>query len=279
MSPDLSSAPASPARWVCPAHWARLPLSFNPGLLLADLRKIGADEWTPHYNRADYDGDWSGAALRSASGSAAQIFNNPNTPAFQDTPLLDRCAYFREALSKFECPLKAVRLLRLTPGSRILEHTDYGLSYADGEARFHVAVQTNPETQFVVSDRRLTLSSGEAWYIDFSLPHRIHNRGANDRVHLVIDAVVNPWVHALISNGERTLGADPEPDSDFPRFRELVFDDPALQQRLLQVRGQDAFFQLAVSLGRERGCCFTEADVAVAFRAGKRTWIERAVEF
>lgn len=279
LEPDASRPIVRNGLWVCPAPWARLAFSFDPQLLLADLSRVKAEEWLPHYNRADYDGDWSGVALRSGSGSAAELFNNPNVTAFRDTPVLERCGYFREVISSFQCPLGSVRLLRLAPGSRILEHTDYGLSYRDGDLRFHVPIASNPETEFVVAGRRLILASGDAWYIDFSLPHRIHNRGRTDRVHLVIDGKVNDWAHAAISAGERPDGTEAAPDSDFEQFRELVFADPALQARLLTARDPQALFHLTTSEGRERGFTFTAADVEVAYRSGKRAWIERAAEF
>ena len=266
-------------RWICPAPWARLPLVFDAERLTADLQKVPPGEWLPHYNRTDYDGDWTGVALRSSGGSARELFNNPDAAEFRDTPVLKLCPYFQEAISRFECPLRAVRLLRLSPGSRILEHTDYGLKYHDGDLRIHIPIETNPETQFVVDGRRLILSAGETWYIDFSLPHRIHNRGTSDRVHMVIDGAVNEWAHAMIAAAEYPEGAEAEPDSDFPKFRELVYGDPNLQRQLLAVWDQEAFCEVAVRLGRDRGLSFLTADVAVAIRSGKRSWFERAVEF
>lgn len=262
-----------------PARWARLSFSFDPALLRADLAKVPDDAWMPHYNRADYEGDWSGVALRSAGGSAAELFTNPAASSFRDTPVLERCACFRQAISKFECPLRAVRLLRLRPGSRILEHTDYGLTYADGDVRFHVPIETNPETEFVVAGRRLMLAAGEAWYIDFSLPHRIHNRGTTDRVHLVVDGRVNEWADLTISAGEEPATTEAAPDSDFEQFRNLVFSDPALRSRLLlPAPNPQAFFELAAHLGRERGFSFTATDVRVAFQAGERAWSEHRTE-
>jgi hypothetical protein len=277
--PTSETKEVQSAAWVCPAPWVRLPLPFDAGRLATDLANVKPDEWQPHYNRADYDGDWSGIALRSATGASTELFNNPNTSTFVDTPVLERCPYFREAISRFECPLRAVRLLRLGPGARILEHTDFGLKYCDGDFRLHIPIATNPETDFVVAGRRLPLIAGEAWYIDFSLPHRIFNRGATDRVHLVIDGKVNQWAHSLILSGERPATTAAPPDSDFSEFREIVFGDPDLQGRLLSVSGQDRFFQFAVSLGRERGFTFTAVDVEVAYRSGKRCWIERATDF
>lgn len=265
--------------WIRPAPWARLPLHFDPDLLRADLAKVAAEEWLPHYNRADYDGDWSGVALRSAGGSAAELFTNPASTVFQATPVLERCPAFRTVIAAFQCPLRAVRLLRLRPGSRILEHTDYGLNYESGDLRIHVPVETNPETEFVVDGRRLDLAPGEAWYIDFALPHRIHNRGATDRVHMVLDGLVNDWAHGMISAAERPAGIPASPASDFEQFRRLVFDDAAVRSPLLAANGENELLDLAVRLGREQGFTFTAADVRVALRNGHRSWVEREVHW
>jgi hypothetical protein len=112
-------------------------------------------------------------------------------------PVLEQCPYIREVLSTFHCPLKVVRLLRLAAGSQILEHSDYCLSYEDGEVRVHIPVQTNPQVEFAVDGRALPLAEGECWYINFNLKHRIHNRGLTDRIHLVIDCKINPWLEAM----------------------------------------------------------------------------------
>jgi quercetin dioxygenase-like cupin family protein len=63
--------------------------------------------------------------------------------------------------------------------------------------RIHIPVQTNPDVKFVVDGRALPLKEGEAWYINFNLPHRIYNGGATDRVHLVIDCRLNAWLDAM----------------------------------------------------------------------------------
>src|SRR4051812_23090136 len=100
----------------------QLPPSFDVRLLQADLAAIAPAEFSVHYNARDYAGRWSGVALRSASGSTRELA--AVAPTFRDTPLLDRCPYFRQVLAAFDCPLKSVRLLTLAPGSYIREHSD-----------------------------------------------------------------------------------------------------------------------------------------------------------
>jgi hypothetical protein len=181
----------------------RLPYTFDPAALRADLEAVGADEWVPHFNTQYFEGDWSGVALRSVGGAASQLLPDPaRRLPYDDTPLLDRCRYFKEVTRAFECPLEAVRLLRLGAGSRIREHSDFDLGLRYGTVRVHVPVKTNPAVDFFLGGERVVMAEGETWYLDFSLPHRIENGGASDRVHLVLDCVVNDWVKELIGGGK-----------------------------------------------------------------------------
>jgi hypothetical protein len=175
----------------------KLPLPVDASRLHADLTLIDPSEYIPHFNKSYYEGEWSAVALRSTSGSASQIYPDPTKQEFLDTSVLGRCPYFRELLQTFECPLLSARLLRLRAGSRVLEHRDLNLGYEDGEVRVHIPILTSPDVDFIVDGERLDLKPGECWYINFNLPHSVHNRSANDRIHLVIDCVLNDWLRAL----------------------------------------------------------------------------------
>lgn len=177
----------------------KLPFQFDPHRLAADLAAITADEWVPHFNTGYYHGQWSGIALRSVGGETGRLYPDPTaTQSFAYTPTLDRCPYIRAVLAAFACPLEAVRLLKLCPGSSIREHRDYKLGYEDGEVWLHIPVVTNPDVEFYLEQQRLVLSPGECWYIDFNLRHRVANNGRGDRIHLVIDCVVNDWLERLL---------------------------------------------------------------------------------
>lgn len=181
------------------ANALRLPYTFDPAALRAELAEAEAQGWAPHFNPQYYEGEWGGVALRSVGGAATQLYSDPAKPRpYADTPLLDRCRYFGEVLRTFECPLEAARLLRLRAGSRILEHTDFDLGIRYGVVRLHVPVVTNPDVEFILGGERVVMAAGECWYLDLSLPHRVENGGTTDRVHLVLDCVVNDWVKELI---------------------------------------------------------------------------------
>ncbi len=189
----------------------KLPLRFDAARLQADLVRILTDEFVPHFNTAYYQGDWSAVPLRSIGGHASHIYPDPTTKnAFADTPLLARCSYVREVLALLRCPHQAVRFLRLKAGSTIKEHRDHELGFEDGEVRLHIPVITNPGVEFVLNQVRVIMNEGDCWYLNVNHPHRVANRGATDRIHLVIDCVVNDWLRELLltaSDKQKTLFA------------------------------------------------------------------------
>ncbi len=182
----------------------KFPFQFNPSRLVADLSRVGSLAWTRHFNDMNYAGEWSGLALRAASPRAQDIVPRFDAAMrFQDTPLLEECPGFRDVLDTFQCSQRSVRLLKLCAGSSIKEHTDEGLDYAEGEIRVHVPIVTDAEVYFFLNDERLIMAPGECWYTNVNLPHRVDNRSAIDRVHLVIDCEVNDWLRGYLEPARR----------------------------------------------------------------------------
>jgi len=178
----------------------RLPFRFDVQRMQAELASLPDDAWVAHYNTRDHDGDWTGVALRSAGGRDGWLFPRPPGSApYADTPTLGRLPYLTQVLATFDCPLENARLLKLHAGASILEHTDDALGYADGLARLHVPVTTNPDVTFYLEGEPVPMGEGECWYLDFNLPHRVDNRSAEDRVHLVIDCVVDDWLAGVFA--------------------------------------------------------------------------------
>jgi aspartyl/asparaginyl beta-hydroxylase (cupin superfamily) len=177
----------------------KLPLAFDASLLKEDLEQVLESDWVRHFNRQYYEGIWKGLALRSTSGRANQLHTPPDeTAEALETPVLTRCHYFQQVLAAFNCPIQTARLLSLGPGSRILEHTDDFLGGEDGLTRIHIPITTDERVEYIVGSNRLVMNEGEAWCINFSLPHRITNASDKDRVHLVIDFRINEWFARLL---------------------------------------------------------------------------------
>ena len=181
-----------------------LPLAFDPARLRADLDLLADVGWTDHMVRQNYDGDWSVMPLRCVAGAThpiLMIHADPGATAFVETPALARAPYLRAVLATLRCPLQTARLMRLTPGSLIRPHRDADLAAEWGVARLHIPVVTNAAVDFRLNGRRIAMAAGSCWYLRLADTHSVANRGPSDRVHLVVDCVVNDWLRALLHDG------------------------------------------------------------------------------
>ncbi len=177
----------------------RLPLQFDAMRLQADLEQVQQSAWTAHFNQRIYEGDWSVVPLRAVPDSPIPHFSLPNERRQEDTPLLRRCEYFQQVVKAFQCPLAAVRLLRLGAGATIKEHRDPMLSLEHEEVRIHVVLTTNPDVEYRIDGVAGHWDAGECWYADFTKPHSFTNRGNTERVHIVLDCGLNDWLRDLLA--------------------------------------------------------------------------------
>lgn len=255
---------------------ARLPLRADPAKLRADVVAIDRREWKTHFNSNYFDGDWTGVALRAPCESASTLYADPTASTFVDTALMGACPNLAAALARLQCPLKSARLLSLSAGSSIREHRDSGLGWETGEVRLHLPIITNPRVEFFLNGKRVVMREGEYWYLDLGNLHRVENRGDQDRIHLVVDCVLNDWLRTTIEAGEEMAPAL-FAESEFERFRRLVLDDPVLQGRLSGDLDRNKFILLMVRLGEQHGARFTAGDVDAALQAARREWIEQQI--
>lgn len=174
----------------------KFPFEFDSQKLKSDLSKFAESDWTPHFNTQYYEGDWSGIALRAAPNAIlGGLYPDPTAGnGCENTAHLRRCDYLPEVLKTFECETESVRLLRLGAAAKIREHRDYKMSYEDGVARVHIPVRTNSRVEFFLDKNTVEMDEGEAWYLNLNLPHSVVNHGAETRVHLVLDCIVNDWL-------------------------------------------------------------------------------------
>lgn len=181
--------------------YLQLPFFFDTTRLQEEVQLLSGEHWRLHYQEKHYEGEWSALPLRSTGGRPDDIIIAPTSnESYADTVFLEKSPYLRSVLSSFECPLQAVRLLKLDAGAVIREHRDAELNYENGEIRLHIPVITHEAVDFNLDGDRMQLKEGECWYMNFNLPHSIVNNSPVNRIHLVIDAIVNDWVKELFSN-------------------------------------------------------------------------------
>lgn len=259
---------------------ARLPWRFDAASALAEAKALPVSLWRTHFNEGRHDGGWQALALRHAPAAPMDVVPIDVPPSgFVDAPALEQCPSLRAMLEAMALPWKSVRLMQLLPGCEIMEHTDAGVSAAQGEVRLHVPLQTGEHVYFHVDGERIPLRAGECWYLDVSRPHRVRNRGGQTRIHLVADA----WVDERLLEAFRASDAgDPLPDatdpwSQFLRFRDFVGTDEEYSRRLSAITDKAEFVQTSVQLGHGAGFQFEASDVESAMKAGRRSWMEQWV--
>ncbi|MEP6674466.1 MAG: aspartyl/asparaginyl beta-hydroxylase domain-containing protein [Ferruginibacter sp.] len=183
--------------------YLQLPFYFDVSRLQQEVNLLMDAHWQMHYQTLQYEGSWAAIPLRSIDGKSDHIIVAPIPGAeYKDTEFLISSPYLQEILSTFKCPLMAVRLLKLDAGAIIKEHKDAELCFEKGEIRIHIPVITNEQVEFYLDKERLFLKEGESWYMNFNLPHNINNYSDQNRIHLVIDAVVNDWVKELFNRND-----------------------------------------------------------------------------
>lgn len=115
--------------------------------------------------------------------------------------------------------LERVRLFRMTArkdkNGRLGRHSDIqdqDVGTRDGMlARLHIPIRTHPDIKMTVWDlngneRSAHLAAGGVYYLDTRKPHSVQNRSNVDRVHLVVDLVVNPNVRDQLIKSREVAG-------------------------------------------------------------------------
>lgn len=80
-------------------------------------------------------------------------------------------------------------LVRLNAGGEIAPHQDMNFSLAHSH-RVHLPVITNENVRFTVGGETLNLREGDIFEINNRRVHEVSNKGADGRVHLILDFVL-----------------------------------------------------------------------------------------
>jgi len=201
---------------------ARLDLQVDLPSLQMEVAAL-PDRWSPHFQKAHFDGEWTVLPLRSIKGSTDETMPfalGPEPAQYAATPLLGWCPGIARFLGSLACPVMTARLLNLRRGAVIKPHRDVELAFEKNEARLHVPIFTNPDVEFFIVEQRVVMEPGTCWYINANLTHRVANHGDTDRIHLVVDCGVNDWLR------ERFAGAEV--------FHSLIRRDPREARQMIE---------------------------------------------
>jgi hypothetical protein len=186
--------------------FAKVACTLRLSALQAEVESLLQNPWVDHVNKNDYQGGWDVLPLRCqrqhlSAHPILQGFSIANGDEWENLPVLAQCPAIESIFTQLQCPIKAARLMRLKAGAEIKPHCDQGLSIEFGEARLHIPIHTSVDVSFIVDKKLIPMRAGELWYFNADQVHEVYNRGADDRINLVIDCVANEWLCEQINEG------------------------------------------------------------------------------
>ena len=184
------------------APLTKLPIRFDADLLAAEVAALPASAWVPH--PSGYVGN-EAVRLVTPNGEETDDLFGPMAP----TEHLLRSPYMMDAMAEIGAAWGRSRLMGLAPGSDVPPHIDVNY-YWRTHIRVHIPVITNPGVEFTCGEQTVHMRAGECWVLDTFRNHTVANRGADRRIHLVIDTVGGQRLWDLIRAGE--AGAQPDGD-------------------------------------------------------------------
>ena len=114
-----------------------------------------------------------------------------NVPTLQRLPAT--CALVAGALKAADMrQLGRVMVVNLKAGGAIDPHIDGG-AYAAHFDRFHMVLTSADGNIFHCGDESVHMRAGEFWCFNHHIEHHVLNRSSEDRLHIIIDALLGHW--------------------------------------------------------------------------------------
>ena len=171
-------------------------INTNPGAILVNskfidfsivnqtLEEIKNYNWQPVWADKRYAGEhWMTCPL------IEEYEKTPNYDLFILASIIEK---------KMQCRVKNLMFYAMLPGGDIPPHRDMVGNVGFGGLRLHVPIITNDKVNFIVDGRKVNMGVGELWALDTSYTHSVTNFGSTNRIHLVMDVILNEWVENLL---------------------------------------------------------------------------------
>lgn len=177
--------------------------------------------FTNHYSNYNKGKSWSALSLRGYSDDPSFITkpsemndkwlkeHEDDNFQLQDTYLYKDFPEIKKLLEQFDdTEIHRVRFMKLSSlKGELQRHTDQVDVDSGGSvgklARLHFPIITNEKVVFTVwgcegQEQCVNMKEGECWFLDTRKPHKAINGGSEDRIHLVVDVLVNERIQELL---------------------------------------------------------------------------------
>lgn len=179
----------------------KLPFSFDVDKMQAEIEQLKLNEFV-YYDALPLRSPAHMVDNTLPFPPPADDYADGSWCDWMDTPLLKKLPYIAEVIDTFKAhtTVNLVRLLRLSSGDIVKEHTDptLGLHIERSVIRLTIPIISKPEVEFFLNDTIVPMKEGECWYLRLTDPHRIVNASPRERINLTIDMIPNEWVQSMI---------------------------------------------------------------------------------
>jgi hypothetical protein len=246
----------------------QLPIRFCPDTLAQEVEALPRSAWVPHPQ--GFVGN-DAVPLVSPGGALTNSVRGP----MEATDYLRACPYIMSLMAELGAVWGRSRLMGLAPNAEVRPHVDVHY-YWRTHIRIHVPVITNPGVRFTCGGEDVHMAAGECWTFDSFQLHDVQNKGAERRVHLVIDTVGGERLWDLIDAAGQGTGPPADPwrpahSAHAPRLRYEQINIPDLMSS----------WELRSHLDFLASHCMPHPDLAVVLRrldkfasAWDAAWVE-----
>ena len=176
------------------APFIQLPLSFDAGVLAAEIDALGEGVWRDHPQK------FPGNSMLPLLAAGGEPTNESFVGEMAPTPELLRCPYLLQTIGSLGAVVGRTRLMRLAGQAEVTLHVDQGYYWTD-RVRVHVPIVTQPTVRFFCGGNTIHMAAGECWIFDTWREHKVENDATLSRIHLVVDTVGGPEFWNLVDKG------------------------------------------------------------------------------
>lgn len=177
------------------SEFYRLPLTFDVEKMTEEVNRFKESDWMPH--PTGFAGNGS-IPLISVNGGMNDDFSGE----MKTTDYLEKSPYLQQVISSFNEVFGRSRLMKLSGGSSVPEHTDFNYHWYN-RVRIHIPIITYPEVTFYCGSKNVHMAPGETWIFDSWDMHKVINPTNNERIHLVIDTSGSSHFWDMVSKSDR----------------------------------------------------------------------------
>ncbi len=153
--------------------------------MLTEVNTVRAKTGTNIQTGPHHNGRWQRLGLYGPSGDHERTHFRKGERAEKTEPLKSMPTV-EAMLDSLPGTIRSASVSDMEPGAYLRWHRDVEQSVDIDQVRLHLPIKTSPDAVLELGHHSFTMPEGELWYGDFSFPHRVWNKGDEDRIHLLI---------------------------------------------------------------------------------------------